>query len=160
MLGLLTISEIRQRMQDIIHDGMRLSSLPQYLNGLILALSFAPRISLFLVEVLTEVFAKLPDNVLLPWLPSLILKLRSHKAMLYPLISEAASQFPKNLKGFADWQPQWLQDAPTRSAETANDLSDTEKLIRKLLMNAPETTNAFAQQLGVSEIRWEADKEE
>jgi hypothetical protein len=159
MLNLLTISEMRQRMQDIIHDGMRLSSLPQYLNGLILALSFAPRISLFLVEILTEVFAKLPDNILLPWLPSLILKLRSHQASLLPLITEAATQFPKNLKGFADWQPNWLQDAPSRSAESAS-LSETEKLIRKFLRNAPETTEALALQLGLSELHWEVDKAE
>jgi hypothetical protein len=125
------------------------------LNGFILALTFAPRIGLFVVELLSELFANLPDNVLLPWLPTLILQLRKHQNILQPLIKEASTVFPNTLDGFDNWQPQWLADAPQiKAAQSVPAMSENEKAIRGLLQSAPDTANILAQHFGAVDFTW------
>jgi hypothetical protein len=155
ILNMRGISEIREMMCAIIYDGMRLPTLPQYLNGFILALTFAPRIGLFVVEMLSELFANLPDNLLIPWLPGLILQLRQQQGILQPLIKEASTVFPNTLDGFDNWQPQWLADVPQgKAAQVITPMSESEKAVRALQQSAPDTANALAQHFGVVDFTW------
>jgi hypothetical protein len=53
-------------------------------------------------------FGRLPDPVLLPWLPALITTLRSEGAELAPLlIREAGRIFPGQLPALDAWVPPW-----------------------------------------------------
>ena len=149
------IGDIRETMRAIINDGMRLPSLPQYLNGFILALNFSPRIALFVVEIMSELFAKLPDNILIPWLQSLILHMRKHQHILQPLIKEASNIFPKDLYSFDDWQPQWLIDVPQATPTASVGLSASEQTICTMLESEPATTNALAQHFGITDFTWQ-----
>ena len=82
LLTLRKLEEIREFFDGMIDNEMLISSFPEYLNGFILSLTFAPRISRFVVELLSKLFATVPDTILLPWLPSLILRLRPHAQIL------------------------------------------------------------------------------
>ena len=54
------------------------------------AIEAAPALAPFVVEVLSKAFGRLPDAVLLPWLPKLITTLRSQAPDLVPtLVREA-----------------------------------------------------------------------
>jgi hypothetical protein len=66
------------------------------------------------VEAVSNAFGRLPDPVLLPWLPTLITALRSGGAELAPLlIREAGRIFPGQLPALDAWVPPWRdQPAP------------------------------------------------
>ncbi|QSJ19338.1 hypothetical protein JYQ62_11805 [Nostoc sp. UHCC 0702] len=160
LLTLRKLEEIREFFDGVIGNEMLISSFPEYLNGFILSLTFAPRISHFVVELLSKLFATVPDTILLPWLPSLILRLRPHAQILQVLIKEAASSFPKNLAGFDNWVPAWSKQQPEiaenlQRVEAKPALSENELKIRELLFNSPATTNAFAKLLGVEKLTWQ-----
>lgn len=160
LLTLRKLEEIREFFDDVINNEMLIKSFPEYLNGFILSLTFAPRISRFVVELLSKLFATVPDKILLPWLPSLILKLRPHAQILQGLIKEAASNFPNTLAGFNNWVPVWSKPQPeikeqVKQVEAAPTLSEHELKIRKFLFNSPATTNALAKLLGIKELTWE-----
>jgi hypothetical protein len=60
------------------------------------------------VEVISKAFARLPDTILLPWLPRLITTLREHAGELVPvLVREAGRTFPGSLSGVDTWVPPW-----------------------------------------------------
>ncbi len=44
---------------------MMMQAFPDYLNGFVLSLNFAPQMSGFVVELLSKVFALLPDEILM-----------------------------------------------------------------------------------------------
>ncbi|OUL36878.1 hypothetical protein BV372_05325 [Nostoc sp. T09] len=160
LLTLRKLEDIREFFNDVINNEMLIKSFPEYLNGFILSLTFAPRISKFVVELLSKLFATVPDKILLPWLPNLILKLRPHAQILQGLIKEAASNFPNTLAGFNNWVPAWSKPQleikeQVNRVEAAPALSDNELKIRELLLNFPATTNAFAKLLGIKELTWE-----
>ncbi|OUL18495.1 hypothetical protein BV378_36070 [Nostoc sp. RF31YmG] len=164
LLTLRKLEEIREFFDEVINNEMLIKSFPEYLNGFILSLTFAPRISKFVVELLSKLFATVPDKILLPWLPSLILKLRPHAQILQGLIKEAASNFPNTLPGFNNWVPAWSKPQPenkeqVKRVEAAPALSDNELKIREFLLNFPATTNAFAKLLGIKELTWEESLE-
>ncbi|MBD2214303.1 hypothetical protein H6G27_31250 [Nostoc linckia FACHB-104] len=164
LLTLRKLEEIREFFNDVINNEMLIKSFPEYLNGFILSLTFAPRISKFVVELLSKLFATVPDKILLPWLPSLILKLRPHAQILQGLIKEASSNFPKNLVGFNSWVPAWRKQQPeikeqVKQVEAAPTLSENELTIREFLFNSPATTNALAKLLGIENLTWQDNLE-
>jgi hypothetical protein len=57
---------------------------PRCLSGLVHALEPVPGLTDFVVEAVSNAFGRLPDAVLLPWLPTLITILRSGGAGLAP----------------------------------------------------------------------------
>jgi hypothetical protein len=156
LVGLRSIATMREYFADVLDDALRLPVLPQYLNGYILALNFAPGIARFVVELLSHIFGAVQDGALLPWLPSLILQLRQHQPILQPLIKEAAAVFPKALAGFMGWQPAWLDSAPPAAVKPVHtEITPEIAAIRALLFAAPDTTNALAAMLGLEVGEWQ-----
>lgn len=144
LLDLRTVGSMRGALASVIDNPLSLTALPDYLNGFVLSLTFAPQVATFVVEVMSSVFANVPDAALIPWLPGLVLQLRAHKTILPPLIKEAAKLFPATLSGFSQWQPAWLQDeAETAPDEVTPDSAELQA-IRALLDAAPETLNRLA----------------
>ena len=60
----------------------------------------------FVVEVMSKAFARLPDPVLLPWLPTLITTLRQAGELVPLLVREAGRTFPA-LAALDAWVPPW-----------------------------------------------------
>ena len=163
-----TLAEIRQFFADVLENPLLNQAFPDYLNGFILALTFAPRIGKFVVELLSKLFASVPDSVLLPWLPNLILRLRPHGQILQVLIKEAAASFPNSLAQLEGWQAPWeVEAAPTAKAPgatgakqiAAKALSEEEMLARALLFQQRATTEAIARLLGVENLTWQETQE-
>lgn len=167
LLSLRTIEQIRDFFNQVMDNPMLIGAFPDYLNGFILSLTFAPRISQFVVELLSKVFASVPDTVLLPWLPTLILRLRPHAQILQTLIKEASTNFPKTLSGFDNWQPAWSKpDAKTNVIYSGTEngtkqvpvLSKQQLQVQQLLFNQRTVTNTFARLLEVEVISWEQQR--
>ncbi|HEY9696000.1 MAG TPA: DUF5682 family protein [Trichocoleus sp.] len=146
LLNLRTLEQMREFFDHVLNNPLLIQTFPDYLNGFILALNFAPRISRFVVELLSKLFASVPDSVLLPWLPSLVLRLRSHAPLLQTLIKEAATSFPPNLSGFQQWTPFW-HTQPTANATSAAISTTAEQEIHQLLLQYPESLQAIASVL-------------
>ncbi|MCI0647541.1 MAG: DUF5682 family protein [Chloroflexi bacterium] len=145
LLKLRPLEEIRAFFDHVLANPLLAPAFPDYLNGFILALGFAPQMAAFLVELLSKVFAAVPDQVLLPWLPNLILRLRPHSLVLQALMKEAATTFPNTLAGFEQWQPPWTRTQPA-GEETlpGGELSDTEAAVQALLQSQPAALQALA----------------
>lgn len=152
-LKLKTLNEMRELIQHVLDDALRLPKLPQYLNGFILSLGFAPKIASFITELLSQIFASVPDQTMIGWMPGLMIQLREHQAILKPLIKEAATVFPQNLAGFQNWQPRWLEDKPLDAPKQA--FNAKEGRLRALL--SPEPINALAAWLELEET-WETEE--
>lgn len=153
-----TLEEIRGFFEEVLANPMLATAFPDYLNGFILSLTFAPRIGKFVVELLSKLFASVPDAVLMPWLPSLILRLRPYGEILRSLISEAAASFPNRLSEFDRWQAPWLEPVPVPTEETPKrELSEQETQVRHLMFNARTTTEAMAKLLGAAALTWDAE---
>ena len=94
-LGHLSRAELRRRCDELLGQPpgrARLPALPQRLRA---RPGAGPGLADFVVETVSNAFARLPDPVLLPWLPTLITTLRSGGAELAPLlIREAGRTFP------------------------------------------------------------------
>lgn len=157
LLSLRTIEQIRDFFNQVMDNPMLIGAFPDYLNGFILSLTFAPRISRFVVELLSKVFATVPDTILLPWLPTLILRLRPHAQILQTLIKEASANFPKTLSGFNNWQPTWTNKQPDiiTTQKSALVLNEQQLQIQKLLYSQKIVTNTLARLLKVENTDWE-----
>ncbi|WP_433233540.1 hypothetical protein ACQP2H_14820 [Micromonospora sp. CA-248260] len=113
-LGLLPLAELRGRCAELLANPLVVPAFPQYLSGFVHALEPVPGLAPFVVETMSTAFARLPDPVLLPWLPTLITTLRQHGPELVPmLVREAARTFPGTLPALDAWVPPWLAPAPT-----------------------------------------------
>ncbi|RDI19271.1 DUF5682 family protein [Lentzea flaviverrucosa] len=149
-LGRLSRSELRVRCDDLLGNPLSLPSYPRYLSGFVHALDPVPSLVDFVVETMSTAFARLPDPLLLPWLPSLISTLRSRGAQFVPLlIREAGRLFPGRLPALDEWVPPWL-DQPVPVAvrtRSGNGLA--------LLAAHPATCDAVAELLGC-EGSWQA----
>ena len=156
VLGLRAVGDMRTFFQDLLSDAVRLPVLPQYLNGFILALNFAPGIARFVVELLSHIYGAVADPTLIPWLPTLILQLRQHQSILQPLIKEASGIFPASLGGFANWKPAWLDSTPKIKMAAAPRIALTpeQEQVRQALFAHPDTTNALASWLGEEVTAW------
>ncbi|WP_424638783.1 hypothetical protein [Embleya sp. AB8] len=107
-LGGLTRAELRSRCDELLGNPLVLPAYPRYLSGFVHALEPVPGLADFVVEAISNAFARLPDPVLLPWLPTLIGTLRAGGAELAPLlIREAGRIFPGRLAALDAWVPPW-----------------------------------------------------
>ncbi|MFI7576630.1 DUF5682 family protein [Micromonospora sp. NPDC049497] len=145
-LGLLPLAELRARCADLLANPLVVPTFPQYLSGFVQALEPVPGLAPFVVEVMSTAFARLPDPVLLPWLPTLITTLREHGPELVPLlVREAGRTFPGTLPALDAWVPPWTERAaapvPVSTAAPAGPVVD-------LLAGHPETVDALAGLLG------------
>jgi hypothetical protein len=144
-LGHLSRAELRARCDELLGNPLVLPAYPRYLSGFVHALEPAPGLADFVVEAVSNAFGRLPDPVLLPWLPTLITTLRAGGAELAPLlIREAGRVFPGRLPALDEWVPPWLAQpepvAPVRRASGGQGAA--------LLTAHPATCDALATLLG------------
>ncbi|MEV5768514.1 hypothetical protein AB0L34_28635 [Micromonospora sp. NPDC052213] len=145
-LGLLTLAELRQRCADLLGNPLVVPAFPQYLSGFVQALESVPGLAPFVVEVMSSAFARLPDPVLLPWLPTLITTLRDHGPELVPLLVRAAGRtFPASLPALDAWVPPWSASASPPAPAAPAVASGP---VAALLSGHPEAVDAVAALLG------------
>ena len=107
-LGILSMAELRSRCDELLANPLVVPSFPEYLSGFVQALEPAPALGPFVVEVMSKAFARLPDPVLLPWLPTLITTFKKQAGDQVPvLIREAGRTFPASLAAVDAWAPPW-----------------------------------------------------
>ncbi|MET9295692.1 hypothetical protein, partial [Streptomyces sp. NPDC003077] len=112
-LGRLSRADLRARCDELLGNPLVVPAYPRYLSGFLHALEPVPGLADFVVEAVSNAFARLPDPVLLPWLPTLITTLRSDGADLAPLlIREAGRIFPGRLAALDAWIPPWRGAGP------------------------------------------------
>ncbi|GAA1028256.1 hypothetical protein GCM10009557_12650 [Virgisporangium ochraceum] len=143
-LGLLPLPQLRERCDDLLGNPLVVPAFPQYLSGFVQALEPAPTLSAFVVELLSKAFARLPDRVLLPWLPTLITTFKDQAGELVPvLIREAARTFPATLPAIDAWTPPWEGStaAAPKKAPAGGPATD-------LLRAHPEPVETLAAVLG------------
>ncbi|MDV9194709.1 DUF5682 family protein [Streptomyces sp. Wh19] len=146
-LGHLSRADLRAKCDELLGNPLVVPAYPRYLSGFVHALEPVPGLTDFVVEAVSNAFARLPDPVLLPWLPTLITTLRSGGSELAPLlIREAGRTFPGRLAALDAWVPPWRsQPGPeatlsTHSTEGAHGCT--------LLAAHPATCDAVAGLLG------------
>ncbi|WP_320776570.1 DUF5682 family protein, partial [Streptomyces sp. CRN 30] len=116
-LGTLSRAELRSRCAELLDNPLVVPAYPRYLSGFVHALEPVPGLADVVVEAVSNAFGRLPDAVLLPWLPLLITTLRSGAADLAPLlIREAGRIFPARLAELDTWIPPWRAPLPEPSA--------------------------------------------
>lgn len=107
-LGHLSRADLRARCDELLGNPLVVPAYPRYLSGFVQALEPVPGLADFVVEAVSNAFGRLPDPVLLPWLPTLITTLRAGGAELAPLlIREAGRIFPGRLAALDAWVPPW-----------------------------------------------------
>ncbi|MFJ2093996.1 hypothetical protein ACIOEW_32770 [Streptomyces sp. NPDC087901] len=150
-LGQLSRAELRSRCDELLGNPLVVPAYPRYLSGLVHALEPVPGLTDFVVEAVSQAFGRLPDPVLLPWLPTLVTTLRAGGADLAPLlIREAGRTFPGRLGALDTWIPPWRVQPEVPVAgrrETARGCT--------LLAAHPGTCDAVAALLGC-EGTWES----
>ncbi|MFI8434548.1 hypothetical protein ACIGJO_12500 [Streptomyces sp. NPDC079020] len=151
-LGQLSRAGLRTRCEEMLGNPLVVSAYPRYLSGFLHALEPVPQLSDFVVERVSSAFARLPDPVLLPWLPTLISTLRADGAELAPLlIREAGRIFPGRLAALDEWVPPWL-DQPADEAVRPAPSTGTGTGV--LLAAHPAACDAVAALLGCDGV-WE-----
>jgi hypothetical protein len=149
-LGTLSRAALRTRCDELLDNPLVLPAYPRYLSGFVHALEPAPGLADFVVEAVSNAFARLPDPVLLPWLPTLISTLKAGGADLAPLlIREAGRIFPGRLAALDEWVPPWLAEDTAPVARRTRQSSGV-----ALLAVHPATCDAVATLLGC-EGTWE-----
>jgi hypothetical protein len=144
-LGLLPMATLRERCDELLDNPLVVPSFPQYLSGFVQALDPAPALAGFVVEMLSKAFARLPDRVLLPWLPTLITTFKQQAGDQVPvLIREAGRTFPGHLSAVDSWTPPWSTSA---ALPTATPMVSGGPAV-DLLVAHPETCDALADLLG------------
>jgi hypothetical protein len=103
------------------------------------------------VEVISKAFARLPDPVLLPWLPRLITTLRDQAHELVPvLVREAGRTFPASLPAVDAWVPPW--SAPPMPAAPAGPVPAPPGPVAELLAAYPLACDAVAMLFGLDPV--------
>lgn len=146
-LGTLSRGALRERCDALLANPLVVPAYPRYLSGFVHALEPVPGLADFVVEAVSNAFARLPDPVLLPWLPTLITTLRASGTELAPLlIREAGRVFPARLAELDGWVPPWRlpQEAARVRPEPAADTPGG----AALLAAHPATCDALAELLG------------
>ncbi|GIE86166.1 DUF5682 family protein [Actinoplanes regularis] len=147
-LGDLPLADLRLRVDELLGNPLVVPAVPQYVSGFVQALEPVPRLAPFVVETISKAFGRLPDPVLLPWLPTLITTLRQQAAELVPVLTrEAGRTFPGTLAAIDSWTPPWLARRPaTATATGARQPSGGPA--GTLLAAHPASTDAVAELLG------------
>ncbi|AEV85934.1 hypothetical protein ACPL_5045 [Actinoplanes sp. SE50/110] len=146
-LGDLPLAGLRDRVDELLGNPLVVPAFPQYVSGFVQALEPVPRLAPFVVETLSKAFARLPDPVLLPWLPRLITTLRRQGGDLLPLLTrEAGRTFPGSLAALDSWTPPWLAPSP-RLFPPASARTDRGP-VSVFLAAHPAVTDAVAGLLG------------
>lgn len=165
LLGLRKPEHIREFLDRVLENEMLLPAFPAYVSGFLLALRFTPLVTRLVVELLSKAFARLPDSVLMPWMPGLLLSLRQNAQEALPaLFKEADGCFPRKLGELASWVPSWEIALPEEEAELlpaeegaeprsvpAVALSAEEEAVRAMLFAQRAPVDAFAALLGLSD---------
>ncbi|WP_107116273.1 DUF5682 family protein [Streptomyces sp. NRRL F-4489] len=147
-LGTLTRAELRARCAALLDNPLVVPAYPRYLSGFLHALEPVPALTDFVVEAVSNAFARLPDPVLLPWLPTLITTLRADGAELAPLlIREAGRLFPGRLPALDTWTPPWRTPPAAPAAPLTAPAGATPRGT-PLLAAHPATCDALADLLG------------
>ncbi|MER6165126.1 hypothetical protein [Streptomyces violaceorubidus] len=147
-LGTLERGELRGRCDALLADPLVVPAYPRYLSGFVHALEPVPGLADVVVEAVSNAFARLPDAVLLPWLPLLVTTLRSSAAELAPLlIREAGRIFPGRLAALDAWVPPW-RTPPVSPAALGTDAGGRAPRGASLLPSHPATCDAVAELLG------------
>ncbi|MFD9219445.1 hypothetical protein ACFWDI_05290 [Streptomyces sp. NPDC060064] len=144
-LGHLSRADLRARCDELLGNPLVVPAYPRYLSGFVHALEPVPGLTDFVVEAVSNAFGRLPDPVLLPWLPTLITTLRSGGTELAPLlIREAGRIFPGRLAALDEWMPPWRAqpEAVHPAGRTDGSRGGT------LLAAHPATCDAVARLLG------------
>ncbi|MFJ4690618.1 hypothetical protein [Streptomyces sp. NPDC088766] len=153
-LGTLSRAELRARCDELLGNPLVVPAYPRYLSGFVHALEPVPQLADFVVEAVSNAFARLPDPVLLPWLPTLITSLRAGGAELAPLlIREAGRVFPARLAELDSWVPPWRAPQEPVAVPTGRPGGAARGVA--LLAARPATCDALAELLGC-EGGWEA----
>lgn len=159
LLGLREVQTIREFFDRALDNTLMLPALPAYINGFLLSLMFAPQAARLTVELVNGVFGRLPDGVLLPWLPSLLVSLSPYRDELVPiLVREAAASFPTNAKQLDGWKFPWERaTASAKSAVVAKGpvLSAGDVGVRSLLFAQRASASALATALGLDGGAWQ-----
>ncbi|MER5961518.1 hypothetical protein [Streptomyces sp. NPDC002057] len=143
-LGTLSRSELRGRCDELLGNPLVVPSYPRYLSGFVHALEPVPGLADVVVEAVSNAFGRLPDSVLLPWLPNLIVTLRSNGAATAPLlVREAGRIFPARLTALDAWVPPWREQPAAQRPPVP-----TAPRGAVLLPLHPETCDAVADLLG------------
>ncbi|WFB05911.1 DUF5682 family protein [Streptomyces sp. LX-29] len=153
-LGNLSRADLRARCDDLLGNPLVVPAYPRYLSGFLHALEPVPSLTDFVVEAVSNAFGRLPDPVLLPWLPTLITTLRSGGADLAPLlIREAGRVFPGRLAALDEWVPPWRTQPQPDAVVPARHPNGGRRGVA-LLAAHPATCDAVADLLGC-EGTWE-----
>ncbi|EYF08761.1 DUF5682 family protein [Chondromyces apiculatus] len=172
--------ELRQEFTHLLSQPLLLPVFPEYVAGFLLALEFTPRITRLCVELMTRAFSELPEEVLVPWLPKLVVALRPlGPGVMSTLVKEAGLAFPRVAKELSGWQFPWERQAKTAAkpapgptaaggaavpeppggaaapAPTGPALSPAEASIAAMLRAHPEPLDGIAARLGI-DGRWAA----
>ncbi|MBB4890522.1 hypothetical protein FHS38_006607 [Streptomyces netropsis] len=146
-LGHLSRADLRAKCDDLLGNPLVLPAYPRYLSGFVHALEPVPGLTDFVVEAVSHAFGRLPDPVLLPWLPTLITTLRSGGAELAPLlIREAGRIFPGRLAALDEWVPPWRAQPEPDAERSAGPAGSSRGCT--LLVAHPATCDAVASLLG------------
>ncbi|MFH9983193.1 hypothetical protein ACH4ND_28985 [Streptomyces sp. NPDC017179] len=150
-LGTLSRAELRHRCDALLDNPLVVPAYPRYLSGFVHALEPVPGLADVVVEAVSNAFGRLPDTVLLPWLPLLITTLRAGAAELAPLlIREAGRIFPGRLAALDAWIPPWR--TPAAPPATRRSLPGVPRRQGVALLPAhPVTCDAVAELLGCTE---------
>ncbi|MFG2432183.1 hypothetical protein [Streptomyces sp. NPDC048590] len=146
-LGRLSRAELRQRCDELLGNPLAVPAYPRYLSGFLHALEPVPQLADFVVEAVSNAFARLPDPVLLPWLPTLITTLRAEGGDLTPLlVREAGRIFPGRLAALDSWVPPWqaVSQPPVTPVPAGGGTAGRSEL----LAAHPETCDSLAELLG------------
>ncbi|MBT3154233.1 hypothetical protein HTV45_25740 [Streptomyces sp. CHD11] len=148
-LGTLPRAELRARCDALLDNPMVVPAYPRYLSGFVHALEPVPGLADVVVEAVSNAFGRLPDTVLLPWLPLLITTLRAGAADLAPLlIREAGRIFPGRLAELDGWTPPWrVTETDPFAARRAIPAAEVPRGLA-LLTAHPEACDAVAGLLG------------
>ncbi|MFJ7771992.1 hypothetical protein ACIQ1J_27260 [Streptomyces sp. NPDC097107] len=147
-LGTLSRAELRARCDALLDNPLVVPAYPRYLSGFVHALEPVPGLADVVVEAVSNAFGRLPDAVLLPWLPLLITTLRSGAGELAPLlIREAGRIFPGRLAELDAWVPPW-RAAPALPTVRRTEAEEPGRRGAALLTAHPATCDAVAELLG------------
>lgn len=154
ILNLRDEASLRQEFTHLMTNPLLLPAFPDYVAGFLLALEFSQRITRLAVELISRAFAELPDEILVPWLPKLIVALRPlGPAVTRTLIKEAALAFPQSGAALNTWQFPWerknIADAGQRQAEQAESDDPVVRHAAQLLQAHDASVTALALRLGI-----------